>query len=45
MTLQQKFIAYTCGIVAALLFAWPAGPLVLFLIADLNGDIPTKASV
>lgn len=42
MTIIQKLALYGCGIIAAVLFTWPAGPLVLFFIADMNGDVPTR---
>ena len=45
MTRQQKLLTYVVGLVAAALLQWPSGPLVLFLIADVNGDIHTKVEV
>lgn len=40
MTYRQKTLVYLLGIIGALLFLWPAGLLMLFFIADMNGDIP-----
>lgn len=42
MTRQQKLLTYVVGLVAAALLQWPSGLLVIFLIADINGDIPTR---
>lgn len=42
MTFHQKALVYLLGIIGALLFQWPAGPLMLFFIADMNGDIPLR---
>lgn len=42
MTLNQKILLYAAGLVAAFLFTWPAGLLMLCIFAEANGDIPTK---
>lgn len=43
MTPRDKRITYLILVVATMVFSWPAGFLVLFGIADYNGDIPTKS--
>ena len=43
MTLHQKALVYLLGISGWLLFSWPSGPLMLFFIADMNGDIPLRS--
>lgn len=39
MTVQQKLLSYLILAIASALFQWPAGILVLMIIADINGDI------
>lgn len=45
MTQKQKLLAYVILVVATMSFSWPAGFLILFGIADFNGDIPEKEAI